>query len=58
MAEGLLSVAIALLGVTALTQKRWLLGVALAFAGFGTLLGFAGFVGWSIHPDWLARLFS
>jgi DNA repair ATPase RecN len=56
MAEALLSVAIALFGVTALTQKRWLLAVALAFAGFGVVLGLAGFVGWNLHPAWLARL--
>jgi DNA repair ATPase RecN len=58
MAEALLSVAIALFGVTALTQKRWLLGVALVFAGCGTILGFAGFGGWNLHPDWLANLLS
>jgi DNA repair ATPase RecN len=56
MAEALLSVAIALFGVTALTRKRWLLGVAIAFAGFGTILGLAGFLGWDLHPDWLAKL--
>ena len=56
MAEALLSVAIALFGVTALTRKRWLLGVAVVFAGFGMILGLAGFVGWNLHPDWLARL--
>jgi DNA repair ATPase RecN len=56
MAEALLSVAIALFGVTALTRKRWLLGVAIVFATFGTILGFAGFLGWNLHPDWLARL--
>ena len=56
MAEAILSVAIALFGVTALTQKRWLLGIAIGFATLGTILGFAGFLGWNLHPDWLARL--
>jgi hypothetical protein len=56
MAEALLSVAIALFGVTALTRKRWLLGVAIVFATFGTILGLAGFLGWNLHPDWLARV--
>jgi DNA repair ATPase RecN len=56
MAEAMLSVAIALFGVTALTRKRWLLGLAIAFMGFGSILGFAGFFGWNMHPDWLARL--
>jgi len=58
MAEALLSVAIALFGVTALTRKSWLLGLAIVFAAFGTLLGFSGFLGWSLHPDWLASLFG
>ena len=58
MAEAAMSVAIALAGVTALTQKRWLLGLALLFAAFGAALGVAGFLGWSLHPDALARLLS
>ena len=58
MAEALTSVAIALLGITALTRKRRLLYVAWGFAGFGLLLGIAGFAGLNLHPDFLARLFS
>ena len=58
MAEAILSVAIALFGVTALTQKKWLLGIGIAFAGTGTILGLAGFAGWNLHPDWLASLLS
>jgi hypothetical protein len=56
MSEACLSVGIALLGVTALTQRRWLLVVASVFTGFGFLFGLAGFVGWNLHPDWLAKL--
>jgi DNA repair ATPase RecN len=56
MAEALLSVAIAMFGVTALTRKRWLLFVALTFAGFGIALGLSGFIGWNFHPEFLARL--
>jgi hypothetical protein len=58
MSEALMSVAIALFGVTALTRKRWLLAVGILFAGTGEILGLAGFVGWSLHPDWLANLLS
>ena len=58
MAEAVLSVAIALFGVTALTRKRWLLIIAVVFAGCGVILGIAGFAGWNLHPDWLARLLS
>jgi hypothetical protein len=56
MADALASVAIALLGITALTRKRRLLYVAWVFAGFGVLLGIAGFAGLNIHPDFLARI--
>jgi hypothetical protein len=58
MAEATISIAIALLGITALTQKRRLLYVAWAFAGFGVVLGLAGFLGLSLHPDFLAKLLS
>jgi hypothetical protein len=56
MAEALTSVAIALLGITALTRKRRLLYVGWTFAGFGIVLGIAGFAGLNLHPEFLARL--
>jgi hypothetical protein len=53
-----MSVAIALLGITALTRKRWLLVVAFVFVGAGAFFGIAGFMNLSIHPEhlvsWLA----
>jgi hypothetical protein len=58
LAEALASVSIALFGVTALTRKRALLGVGIAFAGLGILFGLAGFFRWGLHPDFLTRLFS
>jgi uncharacterized protein DUF4337 len=58
MAEALMSISLALFGVTALTKKRSMLVVAAVFAGLGGLLGIAAFVGLSIHPDFLARLLS
>jgi hypothetical protein len=58
MAEALTSVAIALLGITALTRKRRLLYVAWTFAAFGVVLGIAGFAGLNLHPDFLARWLS
>ena len=57
-AEALMSVAIALFGVTALTRKRWLLVVGIVFAGTGEILGLAGFLNWSLHSDWLASVLS
>lgn len=56
MADASLSLSIALLGVTALTQKRWLFVVGAAFAAFGLMLGVSGFLGYNLHPDFLARL--
>ncbi|MBI3653821.1 MAG: DUF4337 domain-containing protein [Acidobacteria bacterium] len=58
MSEAGLSIAIALLGISALTRKKWLVIVALVFGGFGTLLGLAGFLGWAIHPDAIAKFLS
>ena len=58
MAEALMSIGIALFGVTALTQKRPLLVTALVFAGLGALMGLAGFAGWNLHPNFLAGLLS
>ncbi|MEO7329940.1 MAG: DUF4337 domain-containing protein [Minicystis sp.] len=58
IAEAAASVSIALFGVTALTQKRWLLVVGCVFASFGFILGAAGFLNWTLHPDFIARLLS
>jgi len=58
MSEAAVSISIALLGVSALTRKRWLVGVAMAFAAFGVVLGLAGFFGWGIHPDAIARFLT
>jgi Domain of unknown function (DUF4337) len=58
MAEAATSIAIALFAVTALTQKRKLLIVALVFAGLGIVMGTAGFLGLGLHPDALANLLS
>jgi hypothetical protein len=58
MSEASTSIAIALFAVTALTQKRRLLYVALVFAAFGVVLGTAGLLGLKLHPDFIARLLS
>lgn len=58
MAEAGLSLSIALMGVTALTQKRWLLIVGLVFAAFGVILGVSGFMGYNIHPSFIAKVLS
>lgn len=56
LAEACLSVAIALAGVTALTKKRWLFGVACAFSLIGIRYGLAGFFHWNLHSDLMAKV--
>lgn len=56
MSEAFISVGIALAGVTALTKKKWLLGVAIGFSVMGLFLGGCGFAGYDFHPVWLAKL--
>jgi hypothetical protein len=58
MAEASLSISIAVFGVTALTRKQWLLLVGGAFVIFGFVLGLAGFLDKSLHPDFLAKILS
>jgi len=58
MSEAAISISIALLGVSALVKKKWLVGVAILFAGFGVVLGLAGFLGWNIHPDAIAKFLT
>jgi hypothetical protein len=58
LADAALSIAISLLAVTALTQKRWLYYLALVPTAFGLLMGLAGLFGLGLHPDALARLLS
>lgn len=56
LAEASLSVAVALSGVAALTGRRWLFGLGCAAGAVGFLFGLAGFLGWSLHSDFMARL--
>ena len=56
MADAVFTIAIALYGITALVKKKWLLIFALALTILGVIFGLSGFLGWSLHPDWLARI--
>ena len=58
LSDAMLAIAISLLAVTALTQKRWLFFIAMAPTFFGLLMGLAGLLGWHIHPNFLTKLLS
>ena len=56
MAEALMSIAVAMFGITALTGKRSMFITAVVFASVGGVLGIAGFAGLKLHPEVLARI--
>lgn len=58
LSDAMIAIAISLLAVTALTQKRWLFIMAMVPTFFGVLMGLAGLLAWKIHPDFLSRLLS
>jgi hypothetical protein len=58
LADAQLALAISLLAITALTQKRWLFAVAMIPILFGVLMGLSGLLGWPLHPNILTRLLS
>lgn len=57
-ADAALSIAIALLGISALTRQRWLVGVATLFSVVGLASGFAGFFELSFKLEFLAKFLS
>ena len=58
LSDAMLALAISLLALTALTQKRWLFVLAMLPTFFGIVMGLAGLFGWSIHPNVLIRMLS
>jgi len=58
LSDAMLALAISLLAVTALTQKRWLFIIAMVPTFFGVFMGLAGLLSWHIHPNSLTRLLS
>ncbi len=58
LSDALVALAIALLALTALTQKRWLFWAALVPTAFGILMGLAGLLGWRLHPDAITTMLS
>ncbi len=58
LSDAMAALAISMLAVTSLTQKRWLYLAALVPTALGVLMGLAGLFGWHVHSDTLARLLS
>jgi len=56
LSDAMLALAISLLAVTSLTQKRWLFGVAMVPTCLGVLMGIAGLFNLNIHSDYFAKL--
>jgi hypothetical protein len=56
LTDALLSIAIAMFGITALTQKKWLLYFAATVSVTGIILGVAAFLKISLHSDLLSRI--
>jgi hypothetical protein len=58
LSDALAAIAISLLAVTSLTQKRWLYLLAMLAASIAVVMGLAGLLEWRLHSDLLARLLS
>ena len=58
LADAAISVAIAALAVTSLTQRWWLYALAMIPGGFGCVMAVAGLAGWQLHPQALAQWLS
>jgi hypothetical protein len=55
LSDAALSLAISLLAITSLAQKRWLFGIAMIPTIFGVVMGLAGLFNWNLHPDALIK---
>ena len=58
LADALAAIAISLLAMTSLTQKRWLYATALVPTAIAVVMGLAGLFEWHLHSDTIARLLS
>ena len=56
MTDAFLSIAIAMFGITALTQKKWLLYFAAGISSLGIILGFTAFLKISLHSDFISKI--
>lgn len=58
LSDAMLALAISLLALTALTQRRWLFGIAMVPTVFGVYMGLAGLLGWSTRIEAFSKLLS
>jgi hypothetical protein len=58
LSDALTAIAISLLALTSLTQKRWLFWIAIGATLLGVIMGMAALAGWHLHPDSVTRLLS
>lgn len=58
LSDTMAALAISMLAMTSLTQKRWLYLAALVPTALSVLMGISGLFGWHVHSDTLARLLS
>ncbi|MBS1565044.1 MAG: DUF4337 domain-containing protein [Bacteroidetes bacterium] len=56
MTDALLTISIAMFGITALTQKRWLLWFAASVSALGILFGLTAFLHISLHSDFVSKI--
>jgi len=56
MTEAFLSISIAMFGITALTQKKWLLYFACGVSVLGFILGLTAFMKISLHSDLISKI--
>lgn len=56
MTDALLTISIAMFGITSLTQKKWLLYFSAIVALTGITLGLAAFMKISLHSDFISRI--
>lgn len=56
MTEALLTISIAMFGITSLTQKKWLLYFSACVSVVGIILGLAAFMKISLHSDFISKI--
>jgi hypothetical protein len=56
MTEALLTISIAMLGITSLTQKKWLLYFSSIVSLTGIILGLTAFMKISLHSDFISKI--